>query len=97
MSKLYEGLGFEAFSLALLASHWWRLIHKEDSLVYKVLQARYFPKGNPMMVSVSCNSSFLLRSLLRGRDIVREGSIWRDCDGSKIDIFRDNWLTHYPG
>ena len=50
-SKLDGGLGFkelESFNLALLAKQWWRVIHNENSLSFKVLKGRYFPNTSPM-------------------------------------------------
>ncbi|XVF64415.1 hypothetical protein PTKIN_Ptkin09bG0167500 [Pterospermum kingtungense] len=34
--------------MAMLASHWGRLVNKGESLVYKVLQEKYFPLIHPM-------------------------------------------------
>lgn len=40
-------LGFRVmkdFNSALLAKQGWRLLHKEDSLVSKVIKGRYYPR-----------------------------------------------------
>ena len=46
ISKLDKGFGFrdfESFNLALIAKHWWLLIHNENSICFKVLKAKYSP------------------------------------------------------
>ena len=43
--KMDGGLGFrdfESFNLSLLAKQWWRLVHNEDSLSYKILKQNIF-------------------------------------------------------
>lgn len=40
------------------------------------------PQGGP----------FTFRSIIYGRDLPREGMIWRIGDGSKINIHHDNWI-----
>ena len=77
MSKMDGGMGFgdfKAFNIALLAKQWWRLVHNEKSLSFKVLKARYFLYCSPSEAKVVSNSSFMWRSLLKGRDIVNMGS-----------------------
>jgi hypothetical protein len=43
---------------------------------------------------------------MHGRELLREGLIWRIGDGKKVDVWTDNWiprdglmrpLGHYPG
>ncbi|KAK4399546.1 putative mitochondrial protein [Sesamum angolense] len=48
-SKVQGGLGFrdlQAFNLAMLSKQLWRIISKPDSLLCRVLRARYFPYGH---------------------------------------------------
>lgn len=47
--KKQGGLGFRdlcAFNLALLAKQRWRLLTNPDSLLARVLEAKYYPHGN---------------------------------------------------
>ena len=43
------GLGFrdlQSFNLAMLAKQGWRLIQNEDSLVSRILRAKYYSNGD---------------------------------------------------
>ena len=46
------------FNLALLAKQGWRLQQAHDSLVYKVLKAKYFPTTEFSQVVLGNNPSF---------------------------------------
>lgn len=73
MAKFDSGLGFkdfESFNLELLASQWWRIMNRHDSLVFKVLRAKYFPREYPMKVQLRNSPSHLWRSLVVGRVVV---------------------------
>lgn len=90
--NLTTGFGFKdfkAFNLALFASQWWRIMNKPDSLIFKVLKAKYFPHANPIDVQLKANSSFLWRRFLAGRYVIEKGSIWRVVDNTSIDIWND--------
>ena len=60
------GLAFrdlEAFNCALLARQLWRLMFNTNSLVYRVLQAMYFPRCGLMEAPLRHRSSFTWRTL----------------------------------
>ena len=58
----------EAFNLALLAKQWWKLIHNEESLSFKVFKVRYFHLNNPSEVELAQkNILYLVRSDKRER------------------------------
>ena len=93
------GMGFRdlhAFNLAMLAKQAWRLIHENHSLFYRVYKARYFPNCSFMFAELGNNPSFVWRSLLAARDLIREGSRWQVGDGRSIGVFTHRWLTHTP-
>ena len=73
------GMGFRdlnTFNLAMLAKQAWRLIHESHSLFYRVYKAQYFPSCSFMDAELRSNPSYVWRSLLQTRDLIREGSIW---------------------
>lgn len=85
MAKLNGGLGFkdfESYNLALLASQWWRIMSRTESLVYKVLHVKYFSRDDPMKVQPKASSSYLWRSLLAGRAVIE-----------KVKVIFGEWKT----
>lgn len=49
-----------------------------------------------MDASLGNNPSFVWRSLLAARDIIREESIWKVGDGRTIEVLTHNWLPYMP-
>ena len=99
VSKMDGGLGFrdfESFNLALLAKQWWRLVHNEDSLGYRVFKAKYFPFHNPSEAVISPKASIIWRSLMKGREVVNSGAVWRVGNGKSINVWNDKWIPHQP-
>ena len=86
----------QAFNLALLAKQAWRLIYNTHSLFYWVYKSRYFPNCPFMDAELGNNPSYVWRSLLTARNIIREGSKWKVGDGRTIGISTHNWLSYEP-
>lgn len=89
------GLGFrdpKVFNQALLAKQAWWILQAPSSLVARVLKARYFSNHTILAATCPSNASYVYRSILHGRDLLREGLIWRVGDGSNINIHHDNWI-----
>uniref|UniRef100_A0A453I588 Uncharacterized protein n=1 Tax=Aegilops tauschii subsp. strangulata TaxID=200361 RepID=A0A453I588_AEGTS len=94
-AKRDGGLGFrdpKAFNQALLAKQAWRILQYPTSLCARVLKARYFPDTTIMSATCPSGGSFTFRSILHGRDLMREGLVWRVGDGTSINIHHDNWI-----
>jgi hypothetical protein len=70
----------------------WRLLITPYSLCAKVLRARYYKKGSVMYAKCPKRASYTWRSILHGRDLLKEGLIWRVGDGESIEIWKDNWI-----
>ena len=69
------GLGFKnlkLFNLALLAKQGWRLQVGQESLVYKVLKAKYFPRSDFINASIGHNPSYTWRSIMAAQNLVKE-------------------------
>ena len=97
--KKKGGMGFRdvsAFNLVMLAKQAWMLIHNNQSLFYRVYKARYFPNCSFMLAELRPNPSFVWRSLLVARDVIREGSTWRVGDGQNIGVLSHKWLQNKP-
>ena len=95
MSKRDGGMGFRdpvAFNQALLAKQAWRLLQYPESLVARVLKACYFQEESIMSATCPSSASYTYRSILHGRDLLREGLVWRIGDGSRVNIHHSNWI-----
>ena len=94
-------MGFRDLSMfndSLLAKQALRLLHNKSSLFYKVFKARLFPNSSIMEGTDSRLGSYAWKSILRGRDIIKRGAIWRIGSGEKINIWQQRWLPrkHLP-
>ena len=92
---MYGGLGFKnlkLFNMALLAKQDWHLQMGGESLVYKVLKAKYFPTTDFVHASIGHNPSYTWRSLISAQSLVIEGMRWRVGNGANIKIWQDKCL-----
>ena len=94
-SKTISGMGFRdlaMFNDSLLAKQAWWLLHNKTLLFYKVFKAHFFPNSSIMEAVDSRLGSYAWKSILRGRDIIQRGAIWRIGSGEKINIWQQCWL-----
>jgi hypothetical protein len=93
--KSHGGIGFRdlrLFNQALLAKQAWRLLEYPDSLYARLLKAKYFPSGSLVDRVFSKNASPCWQGITHGLELLKHGIIWRVHSGTKIRIWRDNWL-----
>lgn len=83
-----------AFNLVMLAKQAWRLIQGTLSLFYRVYKVKYFPTCSFMEVELGHNPFYVWRSLLRARELLQEGFVWRVGDCCTIGIQSHKWLPH---
>ncbi|XP_024039324.1 uncharacterized protein LOC127898872 [Citrus sinensis] len=86
-AKSRGGLGFRdfiSFNQAMVAKQGWRLIQFPNSLVSKVLRARYFRSCSFLNAKPGSNPSFIWRSILWGRQVIQKGARWHIGNGSNI-------------
>ncbi|XP_065628492.1 uncharacterized protein LOC136067104 [Quercus suber] len=89
------GMGFKdltMFNEAMLAKLAWRLLQDDNSLFYRVFKARFFPRGIILKAKDSSSASYAWKSILKGRDVILKGALWRIGDGKRVRIWGDNWL-----
>ena len=88
-SKTIGGMGFWDFAMfndSLLAKQAWRLLHDKSSLFYKVFKACFFPNSTIMEAADSRMGSYAWKSILRGRNIIQRGALWRIGNGEKMNL-----------
>jgi ribonuclease HI len=94
-SKAQGGMGFRdlcCFNKALLAKQGWRLLQHPDSLVAKIIKAKYYPHGDFLKAKIGSRPSLAWKSILSTQDLIKEGMIWRIGNGNDIKIWKDRWI-----
>ena len=89
------GMGFhnlQAFNLAMLAKQARRILSNPDSLVARVLKAKYFPTRDFLNAKLRALLSFSWRSIHSSLRLIKEGTRWRVGNGKLIHIWDDRWL-----
>ena len=97
--KSEGGMGFRdiySFNLAMLAKQCWRIVTEPESLVARVLKAKYFPNGSILEATPKNGSSFTWQSICAGIHTFKRGAIWRIGDGQKVNIWEDSWIPQSP-
>ncbi|XP_022150918.1 uncharacterized protein LOC111018954 [Momordica charantia] len=99
LPKCEGGMGFrdlELFNKALLAKQCWRILNHPNSMLSRVLKGRYFKDCSFMEAKISGNPSYIWRSILWGRDLLKKGLRWRIGNGDSVFIYGDNWVPNQP-
>lgn len=64
------------------------------SLVCRIFKARYFPHVSYLTARIGHNPSYIWRSILRARFLVKGGSRWCIGPGNSIPILDEPWLVN---
>ena len=89
------GLGFRdlrAFNLALLAKQGCRIQQNTNSLVHKVLKAKYFADRTFREAQLERRPSYIWWSIMATKEIVELGCRWLIGNGEHVDIWKDRWI-----
>ncbi|XP_024200533.1 uncharacterized mitochondrial protein AtMg00310-like [Rosa chinensis] len=95
LSKSEGGLGFKnlhAHYLSLLAKQGWRLLTNPNSLLSRLLKARYFPNGSFLDADMGDSPSYTWRSIMEARTVLQAGLFWQVGNGSSIHVWSDQWI-----
>ena len=95
MSKEKGGLGFRdlhGFNLSLLGKQCWNLVKNPDTLLARLLKARYFPNCNLLQAERKGGSSYTWSSIWEAKENIKDGLRWVLGDGRSINIQVDRWL-----
>ena len=93
--KAKGGIGFRdlrLFNQALLARQGWRLMQNPQSLVARLLKAKYFPHADFLDAAIPVNASYVWRSICAANVVLKAGLRWRIGTGSRVKIWKDAWL-----
>ena len=93
--KIKGGMGFrdlKAFNLELLAKQGWQIQKNPNSLVHKVFKAKYFTETPFMKAQMGKRSSYIWRSILFAREVIKMGSRWVIGNGRRVHIWNDKWI-----
>ena len=97
--KKEGGIGFrdiENFNLALLAKQVWRIGQTKTSLLARVLRGRYHQDTSILNARVGNKPSFIWRSLMEGKELLKSGLRVQIGNGEETLIWRDAWLPTHP-
>ncbi|KAH9672066.1 reverse transcriptase domain-containing protein [Citrus sinensis] len=89
------GLGFKQlhlFNIAMLGRQMWKLLTCPESLMARILKARYYPRTSVVRASLGHNPSYVWRSILAAKEVVVQGSRVQVGSGHSISIGKDPWL-----
>ena len=93
--KYAGGLGLrdiEIFNLSLLARETWRIVKNPDTLSARILKAVYFPSVDLLEATLGSHPSRIWRSLIEGRDAMKQGLIRRIGSGRDTHAWNQNWI-----
>lgn len=62
----------------------------------RILRARYFPDGNILNARLQRMASYALKSILYGRDLVKQGMSFVIGNGELINMWTDAWIPDHP-
>lgn len=95
LPKSMGEMGFrdlKCFNQDLIEKQGWRLYNTTDSLIYKVLKARYFKNTEFLEARRGNAPSYSWRSIWGAKSLLLEGLKWRVGNGTKIKVWEDDWV-----
>lgn len=81
-----------SFNLAMLGKQIWPIIQYPNSLLNRVLKAKYFPSCDVLEAQLKPTASFTWKSIMCAMELVKQGVRWRIGYGTQVRIWQDNWL-----
>ena len=86
------------FNDALLAKQTWRLLSYKISLFYRVFKVKFFPNCTIMEATNLSWAPYAWNSIIKGKEVIQRGVVWRIRDGQSIANWGECWLPvkHSP-
>ncbi|KAL8098488.1 hypothetical protein AgCh_031307 [Apium graveolens] len=100
MAKELGGLTFwdlQGFNLALLGKQCWNLFYNPNSLVARVLKAKYYPKTTLFEASRGGGVSYVWSGLWQAKETRKQGYRCVVGDGRTINVSKDAWIREKDG
>ncbi|KAK6121560.1 hypothetical protein DH2020_044698 [Rehmannia glutinosa] len=88
-------LGFRdlhALNMAMLAKQEWRIITQPNSLLSRLMNARYFPNISFQLATTDTKCSNTWRSILAARYTLISGMRWQIGNEEFVHIWSDSWI-----
>ncbi|KAK4400750.1 putative mitochondrial protein [Sesamum angolense] len=95
LKKVQSGLGFrqlQLFNLAMLAKQLRRILKQLETLLSRVLKAKYFPTRDIFSISLGRRPSFTWRSVMAAHNLFCAGYCWRVGSGERIRVWSYPWF-----
>jgi hypothetical protein len=86
--------GLKAFNMAMFGKQAWKLISSPESLITRLLKAKYFSRSDYFGVSIGHNPSYVWRSIWSAKDVIRRGFQWSIGTGEHIPVWYHPWLSN---
>ncbi|KAH9648318.1 reverse transcriptase domain-containing protein [Citrus sinensis] len=80
------------FNIAMLGKQGWRLLFHPDSLVARILKARYYPLSSFGKATVGSNPNYAWRSIIAADNVIIQGSRIQIGNGLQTTIGGSPWL-----
>lgn len=96
--KVDRDLGFrdlELMNRATLAKQTWGLLSSQDSAWAKIVKGIYFPKCLFWDMPRNRHGSWFWRSLIVGRDVLKDHCTWSVWNGLSINTWSDQWVPDF--
>ncbi|KAK8555310.1 hypothetical protein V6N12_009458 [Hibiscus sabdariffa] len=84
------------FNIALLGKQLWRLFPAPDSLLYRILRAKYFPDGDLLHSSAPARASYAWKGFHQALSRLGDGFFWTLGIDSNVRLFCDRWGGFSP-
>lgn len=86
----------EDFNIALLDKQGWRLIKYLNSLMARVIKAKYYRRTDFLHARSYSTSSYAWRSVLQAQQLLKKWLKWNVGNGKTINVWSDNWIRSKP-
>nr|KYP48971.1 hypothetical protein KK1_029271 [Cajanus cajan] len=84
------------FNLALLGKQARHLISYPESLISRILKAKYYPNGDFLSATLGHNPSYSWRSIWSVQHLIKAGYRWKIGNGLSIPVWDEPWLKNNP-